>query len=90
MSYKLLTLANWNEPDPVNFMFVQISCVAGVGQRPMDGQHWARQSLNVELENNVPENVRESFDVTRGTMLYGWFVYPLFLLGEQQMYRSVL
>jgi hypothetical protein len=37
----------------------------------------------------VPEPIRELFDVARGAMIYGWFFYPLFRLGEDQLHRVV-
>jgi hypothetical protein len=85
MRFKPLTLGNWRDPDPVNAAFGRLSPV--VGPRRMDGDDWAREFLSVELKKHVPENVRALFEVARGAMLYGWFFYPLFRLGEEQLYR---
>jgi hypothetical protein len=87
MSFKHLTLANWREPDPVNAAFMRLSPV--VGPRRMTGDDWAREFLAVELKPHVPEHIRDLFAVARGAMLYGWFFYPLFRLGEEQLYRVV-
>jgi hypothetical protein len=84
---KQLTLENWTEPDPTSAQFGQLSPV--IGPRPMDGQDWAGAFLAVELKPHVPEEVRGLFDVARGTLLYGWFFYPLFHVGEEQLYRVV-
>jgi hypothetical protein len=87
MTFKSLTLATWQEPDPVNSVFGRFDRLAG--PRQMTGEDWAREFLAVELEDHVPEHIRELFAVARGAMLYGWFFYPMFLMGEQQMYRVV-
>ena len=55
----------------------------------MTGEDWARAFLNVELKEHVPEPVSDLFAIARGALLYGWFFYPLFRLGEEQLYRVV-
>jgi len=87
MPFRELTLANWSTPDPANDVFARMSPVAGVGPRRMSGDDWARAFLGVDLKEHVPREVRELFAVARGAMLYGWFFYPMFALGEQQLYR---
>jgi hypothetical protein len=84
VGHKQLSLENWTQPDPTSTIFVR----AALGQIiEMDGQDWARHFLAEELKPHVPQQVRELFDVARGTMLYGWLFYPLFRLGEEQLYR---
>jgi hypothetical protein len=85
--FRELTLENWTEPDPTNKVFGRMSPVLGVGPRSMSGDDWARAFLAVELKQHVPNEIRELFDVARGAMLYGWFFYPLFALGEEPLYR---
>jgi hypothetical protein len=48
----------------------------------MDGNDWARHFLAVELHEDVPADVHDLFAVARGTMLYGWFFYPLYALAK--------
>jgi hypothetical protein len=83
VSHKQLSLENWTEPDPTSTRFVQPEG----GFVAMDGQEWARYFLSEELRDHVPERVRELFEVARGALLYGWFFYPLFQLGQEQLYR---
>lgn len=83
--FKRLDSSNWLDVDPVNLHFVQESPI--VGLESMDEQDWARTFLVVALGPQVPEKIHDLFDVARGAMLYGWFYYPLFHLGEQQLYR---
>lgn len=53
----------------------------------MNAERWAEQFLAVELEQHVPAEVRELWEVARGVLLYGWFFYPLYMLGEEQLRR---
>ncbi len=85
MRFKELTLANWDQPDPANDVFGRMSQI--VGPRKMTGHDWAREFLSVELGPQVPVHVGELFAVARGAVLYGWFFFPLFLLGEDQLHR---
>ncbi len=85
MRFKELKLANWDQPDPANAAFGRISRI--VGPRKMTGNDWAREFLSVELGGQVPEGVSEPFAVARGALLYGWFFFPMFLLGEDQLHR---
>jgi len=85
LGFKSLTLENWTEADPVNRHFARLSPLAGPVS--MGQNDWARNFLSVELSETVPAEIRDLFAVARGAMLYGWFFYPLFKLGEEQMYR---
>lgn len=42
---------------------------------------------NATLNNSVPSEVKNMFKVTRGTMVYGYFFYPLFALASEQLFR---
>ncbi len=35
----------------------------------------------------MPEEVQVLFEVARGAMVYGWFFYPLYMLGTEQLTR---
>lgn len=85
LGFKQLSLDNWTEADPVNRNFARISPLVGPIQ--MDQGDWARQFLAVDLSDDVPAEIRDLFAIARGAMLYGWFFYPLFRLGEEQLYR---
>src|SRR4051794_24132114 len=87
VSFKRLSPGNWREADPVSTQFWRNSRL--VGPIAMDGHDWARTFLAVELKGHVPESIRDLFDVARGALVYGWFFYPLFRLGEDQLHRVV-
>ena len=84
--YKKLTVENWAMADPTSTPFVQQSVLA---LRPleMSGDDWARKFLAIDLADHVPEEICELFSLARATALYGWFYYPLYRLGEEQLYR---
>jgi hypothetical protein len=54
---------------------------------PWTADDWAERFLSVGLSENVPESVRELFNVARGTIIYGSLFYPLFALGLAQAVR---
>lgn len=85
LGFKHLTLENWTEADLVNKHFVRLSPLAGRVEMGQDD--WARNFLAVDLSEDVPSEIRDLFAIARGAMLYGWFFYPLFRLGEEQLYR---
>jgi hypothetical protein len=85
MGFKELTPNNWDRPDDTSSLFVRVSPVAGVVS--MNGNDWARAFLAVELAAAVPPDIRDLFAVARGTLVYGWFFYPLYALGEEQLHR---
>jgi hypothetical protein len=87
LGYRQLTPDNWTEADPVNRNFVRFSPL--VGPISMSGNDWARAFLEVELSGHVPAEIVDLYGVARGSMLYGWFFYPLFRLGEEQLYRVI-
>lgn len=87
LGFKVLTEENWTQPDPVNCHFARLS--ARVGPVQMTGEDWAQALLSVNLSDAVPVEIRDLFSVARGAMVYGWFFYPMFRLGEEQLFRVV-
>ena len=84
--FKKLSVENWRQADPANGNFVRRSELTGE-ILAMEEDDWARQFLAVELKGHVPVEIRDLFAIARGAMIYGWFFYPLFRLGEEQLYR---
>lgn len=85
MGFKELTANNWDEPDEASALFTRLSPIAGFVK--MNGNDWARLFLAVALDETVPSDIRDLFAVARGTLLYGWFFYPLYNLGDEQLHR---
>lgn len=55
-------------------------------ERCLTGSGWAAKILEPKLAEAVPEEVHRLFEVARGSMVYGWFYYPLYTLGSQHLY----
>ncbi|HIF09342.1 MAG TPA: hypothetical protein EYQ81_05500 [Sneathiellales bacterium] len=84
MAFKQLTPENWDEHDSTGSVFVLID-KNGVDRTPM-GSEWARMILEPKLSQTVPSDVVEMFEVARGILVYGWFFYPLFTAGIEQLF----
>jgi hypothetical protein len=86
LRFKQLAVDNYLQPDPVLAIFVRMSEKDG-STRTLTGDDWAEKILAVELSEQVPVEVRRLFAVARGALLYGYFFYPLFTLGTEQLFR---
>lgn len=86
LGFKQLSAENWHDPDPMLSAFVRYSGSDG-SIRPIVGNEWARDILDVELDAAVPQEVRRLFAVARGCLVYGYLFYPLYTLGVEQLFR---
>lgn len=84
--FKKLTPANWLDVDRVSTYLVEISTE---GPKSINGVRWATAILETELSEDVPLAIRRLFEVAQGVMCYGWFFYPLYTLGYEQMHRVI-
>lgn len=84
--FKQLTADNWLEPDQVSALVEAVHQETGETIE-LAGEHWLEQILYLKLAASVPEEVRALFEVARGAMVYGWFFYPLYMLGAEQLTR---
>ena len=73
--FKRITAENWQQAD-VPKLF-----------RLMTPDAWIEAHLRPKLKPNVPEEIASLFEVTRGSMIYGWFFYPLITLATEQCFR---
>ena len=83
---KHLTTGNWLEPDPICLKFVEVN-LATAARRPPTGEGWAERFLAVDLAPAVPSEVRDMWEAARGLLLYGWFYYAIYAIGEHQLRR---
>ena len=72
---KRITSSNWQTPE-VPEIFTN-----------MTQEIWLREHLAPKLNPEVPENIAALYEVARGSMIYGWFFYPLITLGAEQCMR---
>lgn len=73
--FKKLTLANWREPTFPK-LFPNLT-----------EEKWVSTVMEAQLIEAVPQEVSAMFEVARGSILYGWFFYPLHTLASEQLYR---
>jgi hypothetical protein len=83
--YKRVTRENWLQPDPVSELFVMMDHRDG-SFRPMDGADWIDTVAGTTLPAQVPPEVQNAFEFTKGGLGYGYFYYPLAtVVGEQAL-----
>lgn len=56
---------------------------------PMTAEDWASEILEPQLADSVPTEIRRCFELARGSLLQGYFFYPLGALGTRQLSRAV-
>jgi hypothetical protein len=61
--------------------------LGATGPAAIEAHDWARAFFAIELGPAVPAEIRGLFEAARGVLVYGWFFYPLYVLGEEQLYR---
>ncbi len=83
---KHLTPGNWLEPDPICLKFVEVN-LATAERRPPMGEGWAERFLAIDLAPTVASEVRDMWEAARGLLLYGWFYYAIYAIGEHQLRR---
>lgn len=83
--FKKLTPENWDQHDPTSRHIVLID-KDGVHRTPM-GSKWAELILEPKLRPSVPDDIAAMFEVARGILVYGWFFYPLYTAGSEQLYH---
>lgn len=82
---KEITPSNWLEPDRVLKGFVRIS--PNGRSQPITSGEYLNHVLAPKLLESVPTEVQALFEVARGAMAYGYFFYPLYTLGAEQLFR---
>lgn len=85
-NFKQLTPKNWTEPDELSSAFAALDLESGE-REDISADGWAEHFLSIELSPAVPEEIRDMWAGDRGVLLYGWFFYPLYALGEDQLRR---
>jgi hypothetical protein len=83
---KHLTAENWLQPDETGRAFGAVNPATGE-RRAASGDFWAKQFLAAELNDAVPAEIRDMWEVARGLALYGWLYYPLYAIAEHQLRR---
>lgn len=83
LGIKLLDAENWLEPDNAAQVFAYIT---DEGEpRRMGGDEWARVFLAPRLSPQCPEEIVVAFETARGALVYGYYFYPLYALGQREL-----
>lgn len=82
--FKELTVENWRRADRTSSLFFRPAI-----ENPENdgGDRWAELLLEPRLSERVPSEVRELFELARGSMSYGYLFYQLYTLGSEQIIR---
>ena len=75
--FKRLSAENWQMPDVTKFY------------PNLTPETWSKRYLLPQLDPKVPTEIAALFEVARGSMIYGWYFYPLLTLAAEQLYRVV-
>ena len=86
LNMKILTIQNWLKPDELMDNFIYRTVIDNNTRKVTDDM-WASYILEPQLSDQVPKEVRELYEVSRGGLLYGYFFYPLYSLAGEQLFR---
>jgi hypothetical protein len=84
--FKDLTVENWLKADS------HLCAMVRFKDQPKDfnpeaATEWVKEILDIEMDERIPEEIRQMFVVARGTVVYGILFYPLFAQADAQLYR---
>ena len=83
--FKELSFDNWKQVDPIMSHFVSID-ESGRSHQVHDID-WMKEILKPKISKFVPDEIRSLFEVARGSIVYGYYFYPLFTLSAEQLFR---
>lgn len=83
---KKLTVDNWLEGDEILRAFVRLD--AHGNRSPLTKEVLAERFLSIELSPRVPTEIQTLFRTGQGVLLYGYFFYPLYVVGLGEISRT--
>lgn len=89
LKFKNITRDNVHLCDPETERSLRISSPRELKAGSIAPGDWASEFLKAELKGEVPIEIRRLFEVARGAIIYGFYFYPLFTLGCEQLYRVI-
>ncbi len=87
LSFKQLSTENWLVPDSTVQLWGRLGPDGNIQNIP--GEEWLSDILQPQIDDTVPLEVKELFEVARGAMAYGYFFYPIYTLGIEQLFRVI-
>ncbi len=86
LGFQKISLENWLKPDNLNSIFVRSSENSTETHIITDKERLA-DILKTNLSEKVPIEIHRLYEVARGAIAYGYFFYPLYTLGAEQLFR---
>lgn len=83
--FKKLDENNWLEPDKALNGLHRV--LPNGSTRPILPNEWIEDIQKPKLDDLIPFEIQKLFEVARGTMIYGYFFYPIFTLASEQFTR---
>ncbi|HEY3932093.1 MAG TPA: hypothetical protein VGM58_06965 [Verrucomicrobiae bacterium] len=78
---KQISAANWQQIDAAPKIWCEMTAVAKTNEE------WIKFFFLPKLDSKVPPEIAKLLEVARGSMIYGWYFYPLLTLGIDQCWR---
>lgn len=86
LGFEKISFETWVQPDKLNEVFVRYS--ENFDEKHIITDHERlEQILEPQLTDFVPIEVHKLFEVARGAIAYGYYFYPLYTLGTEQLFR---
>jgi hypothetical protein len=84
LGLKIITEGNWLQKDEALKGFVRFT---PNGPVEICQEEWLNLCLEPNISNKLPIEIQRLYQVAKSTMSYGYFFYPLFTLGLEQILR---
>lgn len=79
LSFKKLSTENWLVPDSTVQLWERLDPDGNF--HSISGEEWLSDILQPQIDDTVPLEVKELFEVARGAMAYGYFFIRFILLA---------
>ena len=76
LKFSRITTGNWLAPDRKDYIPTGVA-----------GEQWIEMFLRPQLSPHVPAELKQMFEIARGSIIYSWFFHPLATLGFEQCTR---
>jgi hypothetical protein len=80
------TVERWLQPDPTLAVFTKLNLADGT-VAPMASEDWFAVWQHATVDAPVPTEIINLFEQARACLAYGFFYYPLYTLGAEQLLR---
>lgn len=78
--------SRWLQPDPTLALFQKLSHLDG-SVAVMTAEDWFEVWQHATIDSPVPVDIINLFEQARACLAYGYFFYPLYALGIEQLLR---